>query len=62
MKNACLTIVSIILFQTAFTQKQVDTLKQKELQEVKIKSWMRRDIDRLSAEEGGFLNGGKKMK
>lgn len=60
MKNACLTIVSIILFQTAFTQKQVDTLKQKELQEVKIKSWMRRDIDRLPAEAGGFLNGGKK--
>jgi Fe(3+) dicitrate transport protein len=38
----------------------MDTFKQKELQEVRIKSWMRKDIDRLPDEENGFLNAGKK--
>jgi len=60
MKKACLTITSLILFYTAFAQKPVDTLKPKELQEVTIKAWMHRDINRLPDEENGFLNAGKK--
>ncbi len=44
----------------SFAQNERDTILSKELQEVKIKSWMRRDINRLSDEENGFLNAGKK--
>lgn len=60
MKYIFLTILSIILIHTSFAQKLGDTLQPKELQEVKIKSWMRRDIDRLPDEQGGYLNAGKK--
>ncbi len=41
-------------------QSPADTLKPKELQEVFIRSWMRRDINRLPDESSGFLNAGKK--
>ena len=60
MKKACLIVILNTLFNTVSAQKQVDTLKPKELQEVIIKSWMRRDISRLQDEENGFLNAGKK--
>jgi Fe(3+) dicitrate transport protein len=43
-----------------FSQNPTDTVKPKELKEVMIKSWMRRDIGRLPDEEGGYLNSGKK--
>lgn len=60
MKSPSLFFIFIILFNSAFSQLPVDTVKSKELQEVKIKSWMRRDISRLPDEQNGFLNDGKK--
>ena len=60
MKCVCATMVSLFFVLPAFSQKLPDTLKQKELQEVRIKSWMRRDIDRLPDEQGGYLYAGKK--
>lgn len=60
MKSQGLFFIFIIHVNTALSQRPVDTLKPKELQEVKIRSWMRRDINRLPDEENGFLNTGKK--
>lgn len=37
-----------------------DSAKSKELKEVVIKAWQRRDISRLPEEQNGFLNSGKK--
>lgn len=45
---------------TSFGQNVPDTLKPKELKEIIIKSWQRRDITRLPEEQDGFLNIGKK--
>ncbi|MEJ7678420.1 MAG: hypothetical protein WKG06_11285 [Segetibacter sp.] len=59
MKGLLISICTIII-NASFAQTVIDTLKPKELQEVKIKSWMRRDINRLPDEENGFLNDGKK--
>lgn len=39
---------------------QTDTTRSKNLKEVVIKAWQRRDISRLPEEENGFLNSGKK--
>ncbi len=44
---------------TGFSQT-IDTTKSKELKEVVIKAWQRRDITRLPEEQNGFLNTGKK--
>jgi Fe(3+) dicitrate transport protein len=44
----------------SFSQTANDTIKSAELKEVIIKSWQRRDIDRLPDEQNGFLNSGKK--
>jgi Fe(3+) dicitrate transport protein len=61
-----LTMRQILLFLLltvsvfSFSQNPSDTIKPKELKEVMIKSWMRRDIGRLPDEEGGYLNSGKK--
>jgi Fe(3+) dicitrate transport protein len=41
-------------------QTSLDTTKSKELKEVIIKAWQRRDITRLPKEQNGFLNSGKK--
>lgn len=41
-------------------QTTLDTTKSKELKEVTIKAWQRRDITRLPEEQNGFLNSGKK--
>lgn len=60
MKSLGLFLIFILLFDFAFSQKRVDTLKSTQLQEVRIKSWMRRDISRLADEQNGFLNDGKK--
>ncbi len=51
-------IVGAILPSQA--QTPLDTTKSKELKEVTIKAWQRRDITRLPEEQNGFLNGGKK--
>lgn len=44
----------------SFGQNTSDTLKPKELKEVVIRAWQRRDITRLPEEQNGFLNTGKK--
>lgn len=55
-----LSLSTLCLFAVkSFAQTKTDT-SSKELKEVTIKSWMRRDINRLPEEEGGFLNSGKK--
>jgi Fe(3+) dicitrate transport protein len=51
-----LLTVSVI----SFSQNPSDTIMPKDLKEVMIKSWMRRDIGHLPDEEGGYLNSGKK--
>ena len=61
MNRALLLIAWMIFFQTvAFSQVGKDTAKAKELKEITIKSWQRRDITRLPEEQNGFLNSGKK--
>jgi Fe(3+) dicitrate transport protein len=51
-------IVMIPLVSQA--QTPLDTTKSKELKEVTIKAWQRRDITHLPEEQNGFLTGGKK--
>lgn len=60
MKKITLIIVSFTTLNIAFGQAQRDTTKPKELKEVIIKSWQRRDITHLPEEQNGFLNSGKK--
>lgn len=61
MKRVLLSIASWTIFYISSTaQAQKDTTKPKELKEVTIKAWMRRDINRLPDEQNGFLNSGKK--
>lgn len=43
-----------------FGQHPTDTIKSKELQEIMIKSWMRRDIDRLPEVQNNIITVGKK--
>lgn len=45
---------------TSQAQTALDSTKSKELKEVTIKAWQRRDITRLPEEQNGFLNSGKK--
>ena len=49
-----------IFWTGSFAQKINDTTKSKELKEVIIKGWQRRDITQLPEEQNGFLNSGKK--
>lgn len=49
-----------VLYSVSFAQEANDTSKSKELKEVIIKAWQRRDITRLPEEQNGFLNSGKK--
>lgn len=44
----------------SFGQGATDTIKPKELREVIIRSWIKKDIGRLPDEENGYLNSGKK--
>ena len=60
MKRFRLFAIFNMVFVSLFAQKPVDTLPSKQLQEVIIKAWMRRDISRLPDEQDGFLNAGKK--
>ena len=56
-----LLLVSICFFSfTSFGQNAPDTLKPKELKEVIIKAWQRRDISNLPDEQSGLINSGKK--
>lgn len=43
-----------------FSQNSPDTLKPKELREIMIKSWMRRDIERLPDVQNNVITAGKK--
>ncbi len=60
MRKITLVFISFIIFNTAFGQTQKDTTKTRELKEVIIKAWQRRDITHLPEEQNGFLNSGKK--
>lgn len=60
MKQFVVCIYLFVVCFTSFAQAQSDTIKHKELKEVIIKSWQRRDITRLPNEHNGFLNNGKK--
>ena len=60
MRKFILIFISFTVFSTAFSQAQKDTIKTKELYEVIIKAWQRRDITHLPEEQNGFLNSGKK--
>lgn len=59
MRRLTLMIACIINLGICFAQRP-DSLKAKELQEVEVKAWMRRDVDRMPDELNGFLNVGKK--
>lgn len=53
-----IVLLTIVFFSAA--QSSNDTLKGKDLKEVIIKAWMRKDIDRMGDDENGFLHNGKK--
>lgn len=63
-RNIMRKILSVSIFTllviNIFAQAKADTTSSKELKEVTIKSWMRRDINHLPEEQNGFLNSGKK--
>lgn len=48
-------ILSLIFCVVSYSQTSKDTSKSKELKEVIIKSWQRRDITRLPDEQNGFF-------
>lgn len=60
MKKRFTTFTLLLIAQFSFAQQNSDSASSKELKEVTIKSWMRRDINRLPDEQNGFLNSGKK--
>jgi Fe(3+) dicitrate transport protein len=60
MKQLFISFFIIAIASSAQAQSQHDTIKLKELKEVIIKAWQRRDITRLPEEQNGFLNTGKK--
>ena len=60
MRIITLIVLGFTIFNAAFGQTQKDTTKTKELKEVIIKAWQRRDIARVPEEQNGFLNSGKK--
>ena len=60
MQKITFIVISFSIFSISFGQIQQDTPKTKELQEVIIKAWQRRDITHLPEEQNGFLNSGKK--
>jgi Fe(3+) dicitrate transport protein len=54
-------IIAASLFSGASNaQNKIDTAQPKQLKEIIIKSWQRRDITHLPEEQNGFLNSGKK--
>ena len=60
MKELFISLFIIAITLSAQAQSQPDTIKHKELKEVTIRAWQRRDITRLPEEQNGFLNTGKK--
>ncbi len=60
MKRFFLLVGLAFFLVSGFSQTDSNTIKSKELKEVIIKSWQRRDITRLPEEQNGFLNTGKK--
>jgi len=61
MNRGLFIVICWVVFNTSsFGQSPKDTIKPKELKEVVIKAWQRRDITRLPEEQNGFLSGGKK--
>jgi Fe(3+) dicitrate transport protein len=59
-KSVFLITACILVSASAKSQIVTDTSKAKQLTEVVIKAWQRRDITRLPDEQNGFLNSGKK--
>jgi Fe(3+) dicitrate transport protein len=61
MKRVLFSITCWAIFHSvSIAQEANDTSKAKELKEVIINAWQRRDISRLPEEQNGFLNSGKK--
>lgn len=60
MKELFISLFIIAITLSVQAQSQPDTIKHKELKEVTIRAWQRRDITRLPEEQNGFLNTGKK--
>ena len=60
MRKITIIFICFTIFNTAFGQTQKDTTKMRELKEVVIRAWQRRDIAQLPEEKNGFLNSGKK--
>ena len=60
MKKCIFYTIFIFFYTTSFAQTSKDTAKTKDLKEVTIKAWQRRDIIHLPDEQNGFLNSGKK--
>lgn len=60
IKSVFLITACILVSASAKSQIATDTSKAKQLTEVVIKAWQRRDITRLPDEQNGFLNSGKK--
>lgn len=61
MNRILILSAGLISLQTAvFSQTDTSATKSKELKEVVIKAWQRRDITNLPEEQNGFLNSGKK--
>jgi Fe(3+) dicitrate transport protein len=59
MKKLLIFVAFAISWNYCLSQK-TDTLKSKQLKEVVIKAWQRRDITQLPEEQNGFLVSGKK--
>lgn len=59
MTRRCLLLI-LLIPAISFAQEQADTVKAKELQEVIIRSWMRRDISRLADVQENIIAAGKK--
>lgn len=53
-------LLGLTLVQSFCFAQKADSIKSKELKEVIIRAWQRRDISRLPEEQNGFLNNGKK--
>jgi Fe(3+) dicitrate transport protein len=60
MKKVLLSISCYGCLSLSFAQDVPDTSNTQNMKEVIIKSWMRRDINRLPDEANGYLNAGKK--
>lgn len=60
MKYFVIVIFMMLVMLSSQAQTTLDTTKSKELKEILIKAWQRKDITRLPEEQNGFLITGKK--